>query len=223
MSMCPPSGSIQSRVTHARATASAPAGVHRLQLFQRREPLPLVANRIWLIEQGLVRTVTWGEDGHVTTLGLWGRGDVVGQPLSRLSPYSLECLTPVAATALVLGETRYWQDALLDHLQQCETLLKIVRYPSVRRRLLHLLVWLAQRFGHPLAEGQLIDPLLTHQHLSELVGTSRVTITRLLKDLVQDGVVVRPHPAPLRQRCGAPVVYSSRALLVPHTLIQGQL
>jgi hypothetical protein len=45
-----------------------------------------------------VRTFTWLDDGTVTTLGLWERGDVVGRSLTQLDlyRYRIECLIKCA-------------------------------------------------------------------------------------------------------------------------------
>lgn len=50
--------------------------------------------------------------------------------------------------------------------------------------------WLAQRFGHEVAQGQIIDLRLTHQEIAQYIGTTRVTVTRLLNRLQQEGKIV---------------------------------
>lgn len=56
---------------------------------------------------------------------------------------------------------------------------------------LELLTWLAQRFGRPIEQGTLIDLPLTHQQLAETISTTRVTVTRLLEQLEQAGLIWR--------------------------------
>jgi CRP-like cAMP-binding protein len=58
-------------------------------------------------------------------------------------------------------------------------------------RLAQLLHWLAQRFGKSVPQGQLLAPFLTHQQLAEILGTSRVTITRAFNRLEQEGQLIR--------------------------------
>jgi CRP-like cAMP-binding protein len=65
----------------------------RQQVFSHRDLIPLQPNSLWRIERGVVRPLTWTETGTPVTLGYWGAGDVVGQPLSRISLYQIECLT----------------------------------------------------------------------------------------------------------------------------------
>ncbi|MGL4377557.1 MAG: hypothetical protein ACRCT1_14050, partial [Microcoleaceae cyanobacterium] len=42
------------------------------QQFPRRALLPNKKDGLWQIESGVVRTLTWLEDGTIITLGLWG-------------------------------------------------------------------------------------------------------------------------------------------------------
>lgn len=158
--------------------------------FGRRSLLPLKQNMLWRIEAGVVRTVTWLEDGTVVTLGLWGAGDVVGRSLSALEPYQIEALTSVEA---VLTSTERLSDPalLLAHIQQAEAFTLIRSHRRVEDMLLKLLVWLSKRFGREVEQGHLIELRLTHQDLAELLGTTRVTITRVLKQFEQQGLIQR--------------------------------
>jgi CRP-like cAMP-binding protein len=163
-----------------------------LKRFHRKDCLPSLTDEVWQIEKGILRTVTWNPQGQVTTLGLWGQGDVVGEALTRITPYQVECLTPVVAKALPLtNHSQYWRDALLNHLCQTQELFRIIHQGSVTERLMHLLAWLAQRFGQPTPEGQVMESFLTHHELSEIIGTTRVTVTRLLARLESQGKLTR--------------------------------
>jgi len=186
-----------------------------IQVFQRKEVLPLLSDRVWQIEQGVVRVVTWNEGGHITTLGIWGQGDVVGQPLTRQHPCQIECLADVRAIAIPLGNSsRYWQTVLLKHIWHQEELLRIIHQPSVLESLMQLLHWLAQRFGYPVPQGRLLDPLFTHQQLAEILGTSRVTVTRALSQLKEEGKLIKFNKT-LRQWTGnAQSACSRRTMLL---------
>lgn len=61
--------------------------------FQPHDAIPLRSDVLWRIEHGVARTLTWTPDRTPIVLGYWHGGDVVGQPLSRLCPYEVECLT----------------------------------------------------------------------------------------------------------------------------------
>jgi CRP-like cAMP-binding protein len=188
--------------------------VYVQQVFQCKERLPLNPNALWKIETGVVRSLTWDEEGRTITLGFWSTGDVVGQPLSRLNPYEVECLTPVTIKEIPSNSDDLLP-ALLAHAWKSETLLSIVHQPSVGDRLLRLLEWLACQFGRPISQGILLNLHLTHQDLAETLGTTRVTITRLLSQLERAGKIVR---LPKRSRRLRPTEGS----LTRHSLILKQ-
>jgi len=153
--------------------------------FKCKDILPLKSDTLWRIESGVVRSFTWDEEGRSTTLGFWGKGDVVGYPLSRMKPYQVECLTTVQISEFP-PESSYLQKALLIHVWKSEELLRIIHQPSITDRLLHLLLWLSDQFGKPLLELR-----LTHQDLADTIGSTRVSVTRLLNQMEREGKIER--------------------------------
>lgn len=57
-------------------------------------------------------------------------------------------------------------------------------------------VGLLKKIGREVETGHLIDLRLTHQDIAEMLGTTRVTITRTLSQFEQQGLIHRP---PLRR------------------------
>lgn len=159
--------------------------------FPRRSLLPSSQDYLWQIEAGVVRTLTVLEDGTMVTLGMWGVGDVVSQVLSNADPFQMECLTPVEVSRLPLDRWHLVNEVLIRHIQQCQEFIEILHYRSVDISLLRLLNWLANKFGQEVKQGHLIDLQLTHQELSEIIGTTRVTVTRLLKEFENQGIIER--------------------------------
>ncbi|MBD2384282.1 Crp/Fnr family transcriptional regulator [Cylindrospermum sp. FACHB-282] len=159
--------------------------------FTRRSFLPEQKNALWKIERGFVRTFTYLEDGTTVALGLWGTGDIVGLALSKIKPYQIECLTKVEATILPLDDYSELTETLLIHIQQAEELMVIRSYKKVETMLIKLLAWLSQKFGSEVEKGRLIDMRLTHEDLAELLGSTRVTITRILGQFEQEGLINR--------------------------------
>jgi CRP-like cAMP-binding protein len=157
-----------------------------IRSFKRREFLPDNDQRLWQIEAGAVRTYTMTEDGTIITLGFWEAGDCVGQPLVCIEPYGVECLTPVKARSLPPEECADSSQLLLSHLHQTQALLQI-RSGQIYPRLRQLLDLLASKFGEESDRGQLIRLRLTHQEIADTIGTTRVTITRLLNQLEHEG------------------------------------
>ncbi len=161
--------------------------------FNRRDLIPLRPDILWKIERGVVRTATWSEEGQQVALGYWGPLDVVGQPLSRVQPYRLECLTSVEVSLLPPDRWHQALDAILLQIQQSEELLNIFHQKQVHHRLLQLLIWLAQKFGRQIEQGQLIELRLTHKEIAEFLGTTRVTVTRSLSQFEQQGIIHRSN------------------------------
>ncbi len=159
--------------------------------FKPRSLLPLKQNSLWKIETGVVRIVTWHEDGTLVTLGMWGVGDIVGRALSKVEPYQIECLTKVEAAILPLQEWYPLTEVLLTHVQQAEELMLIRSYKTVEIMLLKLLGWLAKKFGREVETGHLIDLRLTHQDIADMLNSTRVTVTRVLINLEEQGLIQR--------------------------------
>jgi len=159
--------------------------------FGPRSILPIKPNSLWKIEAGVVKTLTWLEDGTTVTLGLWGPGDIVGKALSKIDSYQVECLTQVEATVFYPHEWNQITELLLAHVQQTEELLLIRSHRKTDVMVIKLLSWLAKKFGQEVKQGHLIDLRLTHQEIAEILGATRVTITRILSQLEQQGIIER--------------------------------
>ena len=161
------------------------------RLFSRHDLIPAREDVLWRIDRGAVRTVTWSEQGTLITLGYWGIGDVVGHSLSRVKPYQIECLTSVEASILPPDIWYQVVNAMLFHIQQTEELLSIVHRKPVSLRLWQFLIWLGQKFGRDVEQGRLIDLGITHQEIAEAINTTRVSVTRMLLQFEEEGMLLR--------------------------------
>jgi CRP-like cAMP-binding protein len=161
--------------------------------FSCLDTLPLRQRMLWKVESGVLRTYTFNETGTRNILGYWGEGDVVGHPLSRLNPYEIECLTSVEVVLIPPERWHQVLEAIMLHAQQTKELLYVKGYERAHHRLMHLLVWLAQKFGRAVGQGKLIDVPLTHEGIAESIGSTRVTVTRLLKQFEREGIIHRDH------------------------------
>lgn len=173
------------------SAASIAGSTQKAQSFSRHEVLPLHSDILWCIEQGAVRTLTWSEEGTSITLGYWGVGDVVGQPLSRSQPYEIRCCTSVEMRSLPRGEWQQALNAIIWHAQQAEELLSIAHRQPVHQRLWQFLSWLSQKFGRDVERGRLIDLIVTQQEIAEATNTTRVSVTRILQQFESEGLLQR--------------------------------
>jgi len=77
---------------------------------------------------------------------------------------------------------------MIVHIQRSG---EILHCRQAEYALVRLFGWLAKRFGQEVEQGQLIDLRLTHQDIADLMGLTRVTVTRLLNDLEKQGIIQR--------------------------------
>lgn len=138
-------------------------------------------------------------------LQLRGTGDVVltQHPGGRLSGEAAAWAVAEPARLAVLDEafvaaTRRWPslvEALLRRLSAQEEALavqhSIAQLPRVDQRLRALLWQLAQRWGTVTRAGIILPLALTHEVLGQLVGARRPTVSLALRDLAEQGLVLR--------------------------------
>jgi CRP-like cAMP-binding protein len=159
--------------------------------FSARTMIPCDAARLFRITSGVVRTLTYLEDGTPVLFGLWGAGDAVGGLLSHVTPYYIESITPVEGTLFIPDDITAIAQLTKLYLQQVEELMIIRSNKTIDIRLIRLLSWISLRFGEDNALGNLINLRLTHQDLAELLGTTRVTVTRTLGQIEDQGLIQR--------------------------------
>jgi CRP-like cAMP-binding protein len=170
---------------------SIPGGKLPQRLFTRRELIPPDKDVLWRIDRGAVRTLTWNEDGIFIAVGYWGTGDLVGHCLTKIQPYQIECLTSVEVSIVPPELWHQYTDAFLSHIQDSEEILSIVHLKPMSLRLGKFLLWLSEKFGRDVEQGRLIDLNITHQEISEVLNTTRVTITRILQDFEEQELLLR--------------------------------
>jgi CRP-like cAMP-binding protein len=130
------------------------------------------------------------ERGDVTGLGYWGEGEVVGHALSNLMPSQIECLTSVEVLLIPRDKWSFHLDAILRHGQQMAQLMSFLAHEKISQRLVYFLNWLGDRFGREVSQGLLIELPLTHVTIAEMIGTTRVTVSRYLGEFRSQGAVI---------------------------------
>jgi len=171
-----------------------------LKSFRRGQVIPLYEQDIWLVYRGVVQLSTLYPSGDEAILGLISPLMPFGEPLSLMQPYSAVALSDVDLMRL------NWQDVLQSpemmqcmfgqmkrRLQQSESLLAIASYRRVEDRLVEFLALLKREISSPITlNGKSLNRItirLTHQHFANAIGTTRVTITRLLGQLRDRGIL----------------------------------
>ncbi|MEC8605172.1 MAG: global nitrogen regulator NtcA, partial [Cyanobacteriota bacterium] len=78
---------------------------------------------------------------------------------------------------------------LSSRILQTETMIETLTHRDMSSRLVSFLLVLCRDFGVPSSQGITIDLKLSHQAIAEAIGSTRVTITRLLGDLRSAGLL----------------------------------
>ena len=148
----------------------------------------------WRIDDGYLRLARWNhQSDEPLTLGIWGPGDLVVPALIALESVELLSLSPVEVEEVVPTPEQQ-QQFLLDHLHHTSTLLMLSRVRPAETRLFQLLLWLGERFGRVNSRGVSLsfdEMSLTHRHLADIAGTTRVTVTKALTRFRQEGSLLK--------------------------------
>lgn len=178
------------------------------QLYRERSLIPYTAGQaipfhaesLLIVCRGVVQLFTIQPDGGETLLGLAGPSMPIGLPLSIVDPYWATALTDVDLLPLSMAEIELSPTLmagicrhLMLRLQQTEAWLALAGKRLVADRLKHLLLLIAQEFGQVEPNGVRIPMRLTHHQLATATGTTRVTVTRLLKDFKAEGWLKTQH------------------------------
>jgi global nitrogen regulator NtcA len=88
-----------------------------------------------------------------------------------------KALTVNAELSMVLVQ------GLSSRILQTEMMIETLAHRDMGSRLVSFLLILCRDFGVPGSEGVIIDLKLSHQAIAEAIGSTRVTVTRLLGEL----------------------------------------
>ncbi|NEO40678.1 MAG: Crp/Fnr family transcriptional regulator [Moorea sp. SIOASIH] len=185
---------------------------YRYRTFSKDERIPTRPGLLYLVERGAIRLVgtsqvsaspnfSGSQCSHQNMeeafLGFIG----AGQPFEivALSPFTLQAYSHVEQTAVVW---MYWDDLdnwphfrreILDafRLQHQRKLLWLSTLGQRRTidRLLGFLILLVEEFGEPCEQGYCLPFPLTHAQIGSAIGSTRVTVTRLIGKLRQRGII----------------------------------
>ncbi|WP_068815634.1 Crp/Fnr family transcriptional regulator [Phormidesmis priestleyi] len=165
-----------------------------LHPYRSGQQIQMVAHEIWVVCRGVVLLSTLYPTGDEALLGLVSSSMPFGLPFTYINPYQAIALTDVDLMAVSMTEIE--QSPLLAQeifrhlsrrLQQSEAFLALAGCRRVEDRLRQLLILLQHEVGQPVNTGMRLNVRLTHQHLANAIGTTRVTITRLLGQLREEG------------------------------------
>lgn len=156
--------------------------------------VPLLKNSLWLVVRGMVKLGAVSVHGDELLLGLAGPNEPFGEPLSTVEAYEAVTLTDCDLLCVTMAEVSESSDlakALLDAVvlryRQSEYLLSLLGLRRVEERVRGFLELLAQDYGQPCDEGLRLNLRLTHQEMASALSTTRVTVTRVIGLLRDEG------------------------------------
>ena len=156
--------------------------------------VPLLRNNIWLVVRGMVKLGAVSVHGDELLLGLVGPGEPFGESLSTVEAYDAVALTNCDLLCLTTTDIQQspelafaMMDAIAARYRQAESLLALLGLRRVEDRLRGFLELLAQDYGQPCEDGLRLDVRLTHQEIASALSTTRVTVTRVLGLLREEG------------------------------------
>lgn len=163
------------------------------------------AERVYFLLRGAVKLSRVYEAGEEITVALLRENSVfgvlsliTGQRADRF--YHAVAFTPVELLSVPIEQV---EKALTDNpdlsmlmlrglssrILQTEMMIETLAHRDMGSRLVSFLLILCRDFGTPTQEGIMIDLKLSHQAIAEAIGSTRVTVTRLLGDLRQEKMI----------------------------------
>jgi CRP-like cAMP-binding protein len=156
--------------------------------------VPLLRHSIWLVVRGMVKLGALTIHGDDLLLGLAGPNEPFGEPFTDVEAFEARTLCDTDLLCLPLDEVRSdptlclaMLEAVSRRYRQSQALLALMGLRRVEERVRGFLELLALDYGQVCAEGLRLDLRLTHQELASAVGTTRVTVTRVIGSLRQEG------------------------------------
>ncbi|MBD2359072.1 PAS domain S-box protein [Tolypothrix sp. FACHB-123] len=168
----------------------------RLYKYAKGDNISLSPLQIFQVHRGWVKLSTFCETGEEVLMGLVGAGMIFGASMTSLKIYQAIALSDVELQSIhsseIAASTQLSQELLPkinQRLQQTESLLAISGKRQVEERLYYFLDFLKQETGEPIPGGTRLSIRLTHEDIANACCANRVTITRFMSKLKQQGVI----------------------------------
>lgn len=161
------------------------------------------ARVVYFVKKGHVRLYKLAPDGRPFVVALLGPGNLFGET-EAFSTGTADLYAQALNDALLCAMTRPQLEELIRRkpelaiklvetltarLREAEARLRELAHERVERRLLHLLLRLAEQFGRRRGELLCLEIRLTHEELADMIGSTRETVTATLSGLARQGIV----------------------------------
>jgi CRP-like cAMP-binding protein len=190
-------------LTHVREASSSDSFRELLETSYQRHSIvqmnsgssiPMLRNHHWLVVRGMVKLGCVTVEGDELLLGLAGPNEIFGESLA--GPEAYEAKTLCECDLLCLSHKDLDQhpslaqmliQAISHRQRQSQLLLALMGLRRVEDRVKGFFELLALDYGIPCHEGLRLTPKLTHQEIASALGTTRVTVTRIIGQLREMG------------------------------------
>ena len=156
--------------------------------------VPLLKRSVWVVVRGMVKLTAISLQGDELLLGLAGPNEPFGDPLTNVEAYSATTLVDTDLLCLSCDEIQRSPHLAMGLLQgmaaryrQSEALLALLGLRRIEDRVRGFLELLVNDYGQPCEQGLRLQIKLTHQELASTLSTTRVTVTRILGALRDEG------------------------------------
>lgn len=169
----------------------------RLYFHTKGDEIPLFPEGVWQVTQGLVQLSANYEDGEQVLFGWASTGAWFGTHGVDALDYQAIALSPVYLRWLRLDEieasmrlSQLLLPQLVKRMRQAELLLIINGRRHTVERLKGLLSLLRDELGESLPNDRTrINYKFTHQQLASAIGTTRVTVSRMMAQFQAKGSI----------------------------------
>jgi len=156
--------------------------------------VPLLRQNVWLVVRGMVKLGAVTIHGDDLLLGLAGPNEPFGEPLSGVDAFEARTLCDTDLLCLSLQEIQAdpalsagMIHALAQRYRQSQALLGLMALRRVEERVRGFLELVASDYGQPCEQGLRLNLRLTHQEVASALATTRVTVTRVIGTLREEG------------------------------------
>ena len=156
--------------------------------------VPLLKNNIWLVVRGMVKLGAITVHGDELLLGFAGPNQPFGESLSTVEAYEAVALSDCDLLCITTNDVEQspqlalaMMHAITARHSQVESLLALLGLRRIEERVRGFLELLAQDYGQPCDDGLSLNLRLTHQDIASALSTTRVTVTRVIGLLREEG------------------------------------
>lgn len=160
-------------------------------------------DEFYVVGSGRIKIYKMSMGGQIKALAYLQKGDFFGEmALLENRPRSASAIVSQDSELFVIKQTDFKKflisnpemlftilETLSQRLRQADLEIEMFTFKKVKHRLMSCLIYLADQYGEKTDTETRISKEFTHQDLSELVGTAREVITRLLKELKSEGLI----------------------------------